>query len=100
MTKTKLMHFNTATIKEVLTKLTEVATLHNTEVEEVDFNLPEVVTNQLEVATREQAGEATTTKIKLHLQHNLIEGAITAKEELIQPMEAKIRANGAQIAKS
>ena len=95
--KTKLMHSDMATIEEVTTKITEVDTLHNTEVEEEDFNLPGVVMNQLEV---EQAGEATTTKIKLHLQHNLKEGALPAKEELIHPMEAKTWANGAQIAKS
>jgi hypothetical protein len=60
--KTRLMHFNTVTIEEVTTKVTEVATLHNTKVEEVDINLPEVVMNHQEVVTLEQAGEETVTK--------------------------------------
>ncbi len=98
-TRVKLMHFDTATTMEASTKVTEVATLHNTEVEEVDINHPEVVMNHQEEVTLEQAGEDTVTKVKLHLQHNLREGATLAKEELVHPMEAKIQANGVQIVK-
>ncbi len=68
------MHFNMAIIKAATTKVTEVATPRSTEVAEADFKLQEVATNQLEVDTQEQAGEVTTTKVKLQLQLNLKEG--------------------------
>ena len=62
-----MMHFDMAIIEVATTKVTEVATPRNTEVEEVDFKRPEVATKQLEVATQEQAGEVTTTKVELQL---------------------------------
>ncbi len=45
---------------KISTKLTEVATLHNTEVEEMDINLPEEVMNHQEVVTLEQADQGAT----------------------------------------
>jgi hypothetical protein len=75
------MHFDMATIEVATTKITEVAIPHNTEVEEADFNLPEVAMNQLEVVTREQTEEIKTIKIKPHQQPNLKEAAIQANEE-------------------
>ena len=68
------MHFDTVTIKEVTTKVTEVATLHNTEVEEVDINLPEVVMNHQEVVTLEakiQTNGAQIAKSLPTTQHNV-----------------------------
>jgi hypothetical protein len=96
----KLMHSDTATTVEASTKTTEVATLHNTKVEDGVINHLEVVLNHQEEATLEQAGEDTTTKIKPHPQHKFKEEATLAKEELAHPMEVKIQANGLQIAKN
>ncbi len=96
----KLMHLDTATTVEASTKATEVATLHNTEVEEVVINHPEVVMNHQEKATLVQVGKDKTTRVKLHLQHKVKEGVTLPKEELAHPMEAKIQANGVQTAKN
>ncbi len=95
------MHLDTATTLEASTKVTEVATLHNTEVEGVVINHPEVVMNHQEEATRAQVGEDNkTVKVRHHLQHKIKEGVTLPKEELAHPMEVKIQANGVQTAKN
>ena len=89
----------TATTGEVSTKATEVATLLNTEGEEVAINHPEVVMNHQEEATLEQAGVAQTIKVKRHTQHKPKEGVTLDEKKPAQPLEAKIQANGVQTAK-